>query len=77
MITAEYLPSKLNVKADLEPRSAKDSSNWKLHQKIYSEHNQIIWVSKNRSVCVQDVSPAFSILAWKPDPNSIATDSIQ
>ena len=30
-INAEYLPSRLNVRADWESRNATDSSDWKLH----------------------------------------------
>ena len=31
MVTAEYLPSKLNVVADWESRHHQDPSNWKLN----------------------------------------------
>ena len=33
-ITGEYLPSRLNVRAEWESRNTTDSSNWKLHQKV-------------------------------------------
>ena len=34
-IIAEHLPRRLNVRADWESRNATDSSNWKLHHKVY------------------------------------------
>ena len=36
-VTAEYLPSSLNVQADWESRNHKDSSNLKLNSRIFSQ----------------------------------------
>ena len=35
IITAEYLPSKLNVQADWEFQNSRDPSDWKLHQSMF------------------------------------------
>ena len=35
IISAEYLPSKLNVQANWESRNARDPSDWKLHQSMF------------------------------------------
>jgi len=36
-ITAEYLPGILNVEADAQSRSVKDSSEWKLKTEIFQK----------------------------------------
>ena len=41
-ITAEYLPSRLNVRADWESRNATDSSDWKLHQKVFLKITKVL-----------------------------------
>ena len=35
IITAKYLPSKLNIQADWESRNSRVSSDWKLHQSMF------------------------------------------
>ena len=35
IITAEYLPTRLNVQADWESRNSRDPSGWKLHQSMF------------------------------------------
>ena len=42
IITAEYLPSRLNDRADWESRNATDSSDWKLHQKVYLKITKLL-----------------------------------
>ena len=41
-ITSEYLPSRLNVRADWESRNATDSSDWKLHQKVFLKITKLL-----------------------------------
>ena len=36
-VTAEYLPSSLNIQADWQSRNHRDSSDWKLNPKIFSQ----------------------------------------
>ena len=76
-ITAEYLPSRVNVRADWESRNATNSSDWKLHQKVYLKIIKLLGtptVDLFRSrLCHQ--LPQY--MAWKQDPNSFATDAMQ
>ena len=41
-ITAGYLPSRLNVRADWESRNGTDSSDWKLHQKAFLKITKLL-----------------------------------
>ena len=41
-ITAEYLPSRLNVRANWESSNAADSSDWKYHQKVYLKITKLL-----------------------------------
>ena len=36
-VTAEYLPSSLNIQADWQSINQRDSNNWKLNLKIFSQ----------------------------------------
>ena len=36
-VTAEYLPSSLNIQADWQSRNHRDSSHWKLNTRIFSQ----------------------------------------
>ena len=44
MITAEYLPGKLNIEADRESRSVTDSSEWKLNPVIFGKICRMRWL---------------------------------
>ena len=77
IITTEYLPNKLNVQADWESRSSRDSSDWKLHRfdfhsiiKYFGYPTVELFASR---LCHQ--LPQY--VAWKPDSNSIATNTMQ
>ena len=60
-ITAEYLPSRLNDRADWESRNATDSSDWQLRQKLYLKITKLLTNTDNRSVCLQAVSPTSPV----------------
>ena len=71
-ITAEYLPSRLNFRDDWESKNATDSSDWKLHRKVFLKITKLLktltvdlFVSR---VCHQ----LPQCMKWKPDPNSVA-----
>ena len=71
MITAEYLPNKLNAQTDWESQNARNSSDWKIHQVLsiierFRYPTVDLFASR---LCHQ--LPQY--LGWKPDPNSIAT----
>ena len=77
IITAEYLPSKLNVQGYWKSQNARDPSDWKLHQSMFQgiiKHFGYPAVGLFASrLCHQ--LPQY--VAWKPDPNSVATDAMQ
>ena len=67
-MSAEYLPSALNVHADCESRNAKDNSEWKLDVSVFQEiithmgqPTPALFASR---LCHQ--LPRY--IAWKPDP---------
>ena len=75
-LTAEYIPSKLNIEADQESR-AKDCSEWKLNPQIF------------QTICNKMGKPEIDLFAslathqltkymsWKPDPKAIAVNALQ
>ena len=74
-MSAEYLPSALNVHADWESQNAKDNSDWKLDISVFQEiathmgqPTQDLFTSR---LCHQ--LPRY--IASKPDLGSIATDA--
>ena len=72
---SEYHPSALNVHADWESLNAKNNLDWKLHvsvfQKIVTHTGQPTLDLFASRFCHQ--LPHY--IAWKPDPDSIATDA--
>ena len=40
-VTAEYLPSSLNIQTDWQSRDQKDSSDWKLNPNIFSQEEYL------------------------------------
>ena len=74
-ISAEDLPSALNVHADWESQNAKDNSEWKLDVSVFQETvthmgQPTLDLFASR-LCHQ--LPLYVV--WKPDPGSIATDA--
>ena len=77
ILTAEHLPSHLNVEADYESRHVSDSSEWKLNRSVF------------RQVCSHLGSPEIDLFAsrvskqlpkymsWKADPFSLGRDAFQ
>ena len=76
-ITAEHLPGKLNVEADHQSRSVKDSSEWKLSPNVFKQ------------LCLKRGTPSIDLFAsrlshqvprymsWKLDPFSQGRDAFQ
>ena len=54
--TAEYLPSRLNVKADWESRNATDTSDWRFHQKVYLKITKLLEIPTLDLFCLQAVT---------------------
>jgi len=59
-ISLEWLPSKLNVEADLESRTVADSSEWLLCPAIFKRVTKVLGLPESRSVCIPDLSPVRS-----------------
>ena len=70
MITAEYLPSALNIRADWESRNVQDSSEWKLNQSVFKRITQKMG-TPDMDLFASRLShqiPAY--MSWKPDPGA-------
>ena len=77
IITAEYFPSRLNVRADWQSRNATDSSDWKLHQKVYLKITKLLGNPTVDLFASRLCHQLPQYVAWKPDPKSSATDAMQ
>ena len=61
-ITAEYLPSAMNIIADKESRQRIDSSEWMLDPKIFQQDMPGDGISKVGPFCLTDVSSTSTVL---------------
>ena len=76
-LIAEYIPTKLNVAADFQSRNVEDSSEWKLHPKVFRAVCQIMGqpeVDLFASRTSHQLNPYMSL---KPDPNCGAVDALK
>lgn len=76
-ITAEHLPGKLNIEADTQSRSVRDSSEWKLCPVLF------------KRICLRRGTPSIDLFAsrlshqvprymsWKMDPFGLGKDAFQ
>ena len=76
-ITAEYIPSRLNVRADWDSRNATDSSDRKLHQKVYLKVTKPLGTPAVDRFASRLCHQLPQYMAWKPDPDSFAADVMQ
>ena len=76
-ITAEYLPSELNLTADWESRSILDSSEWFLSHQIFQKACQIRGFPEIDVFAFRLSHQIPTYVAWKQDPHSHATDVFQ
>ena len=75
-ITAEYLPNRLNVRADWKSRNATDSSYLKLYQKVFLKITKLCRNPNSSSVCLQAVSTISPIYGMEAR-TSFSTDAMQ
>ena len=75
--TAEYFPSRMNVRADWESRNATDSSDWKLHQIFFLKIAKLLGAPAVDLFASRLRHHLPQYMAWKLDPNSFATDAMQ
>ena len=67
----------LELSADWESRNATDSNNWKLHQKVYLIITKLLGTPTVDLSAYMLCQLLILYMAWKPDPNSFATDVMQ
>ena len=78
MITVEYLPGRLDIRADWASRNYQDSSDWLLSPRVFQDIC-VKWRFQELELfasgaCHQEIP---SYLSWKADPHSLATDAFQ
>ena len=67
----------MNVRADWESRNATDSSDWKLHQKVFLKIFKLLGTPAADLFASRLCHQLPQYMAWKTDPNSFATDAMQ
>ena len=75
-ITAEYLPSSLNVEADWQSRNSRGPSEWKLCPKVFQQ----VWRRRMSKVDLFTARLCHQLphyFTWKPNPFSQGTDALQ
>ena len=70
MITVEYLPGTLSVKADHQSRSVTDSSEWKLNQLIFKKICKVFWTPDIDLFASRISHQVPAYIAWKTDPSA-------
>ena len=60
-MTAEYLPVALNKEANFQSQAVRDSSEWKLDPKVFSNNMQEMGGSRHRYFCFQNFSSGPNI----------------
>ena len=74
-VTAEYLPRSLNIQADWQSRNHRDSSDWKLNPKIFS---QIVRGIPQIDLFASQLNHQLpKYMSWHPVPGSCVVDTLQ
>ena len=76
-VTAEYLPSSLNIQADWQSRNHRDSSDWKLNPKIFPQIVKIRGIPQIYLFASRLNHRLPKYMSWHPEPGSYAVDSHQ
>jgi len=76
-ITVEHLAGRLNVEADFQSRSIKDSSEWKLCPKIFQLICKARWTPTIDLFASRISHQVPRYMSWKHDPYSIGRDAFQ
>ena len=75
VLSVEYIPGATNCVADVESRTLRDRTDWKLHPQIFNQINQK-WGPLEVDLFATRLStqlPRF--FSWRPDPLAEATDA--
>ena len=76
-ITADYLPSSMNVEADWQSRNSKDYSEWKLLRQVFQRICQIKGKPEMDLFASRLPAQVPQYTARKPGPYSQGTDAMQ
>ena len=76
-VTAEYLPSSLNIQADWQSRNHRDSSDWKLNPKIFPQIVKIRGIPQIYLFASRLNHRLPKYMSWHPEPGTYAVDSHQ
>ena len=76
IITAENIPSSLNVEADWQSRNSSNPSEWKLCPKVFQQVCQRRGMPKIDLFASRLSHQLPQYFAWKPDPFSQGTDAL-
>ena len=77
MLTAEYLPTELNVEADHESRNVADWSEWKLSARAFNLTCQWFGLPEVDLFASRTSHQLENYMSLKPDPQCIAVDALQ
>ena len=76
-VTAEYLPSSLNIQADWQSRNHRDTSDWKLNPKMFSQIVKIRGIPQIDLFASRLNHQLKKYMSWHSHPCSCAVDSLQ
>ena len=74
-IQAQYLPRVLNQVADMESRSMKDRSDWKLDRSVFLKINKRYGSMEVELFATRLTNQCRRYFSWRPDPFAEATDT--
>ena len=72
MLTVQHIPGVSNLVADMESRTVRDRSDWKLNPAVFARINKMLWTSGSGSLCIKTNLPAatFPQLEARPSDGS-------
>ena len=74
-IQAQHLPGVLNLTADMESRSMKDRSDWKLDRQTFVSINKLYGPLEVDLFASRLTNQCRRYFSWRPDPFAEATDA--
>jgi hypothetical protein len=74
-ITAEWIPSHLNVIADWESRNVKDSAEWKLCPRVFQSICRVMGQPETDLFASRTSHQLPQYYSWKADPKCLAVDA--
>ena len=75
LLSAEYLPGYLNVRADWESRHLSDSSDWKLKESLFKQIDRVWGPLEVDLFATRHNTQLEKYVSWRPDPFAMAVDA--